>query len=109
MATTKALVEYEVYVPTRNGRGRPLPRRPIARARRELLEFFGGLTDTRQRNEGIWKVGGIEVRDEIVIWRILSGEGRRGDAFLRKTKAALERELEQDEILVIRRSVAKLR
>jgi len=97
--------EYEIYVPTVDKQGKNLDEGKISALKKSLVDRFGGMTDTRHKNEGFWKVGGTVVRDEIVIWRVISDEGEAGDKFLRETQKALEKALDQDKILIIKKSI----
>lgn len=107
MAHCDAL-EYDLFVPTVEQSGHRYTDSDTESIRAEIIQFFGGLTDTRHRNEGIWKVGGIEVRDEIVIWRVLSTKGADGDRFIEEIQKRLQQQLKQEHILVIRRAVQSL-
>ena len=66
--------EYELYVPLTHNDGSPVDPETLVQLRERLLEQFGGLTFFPQRNEGFWTFGGVTYRDEIVIYRILTGE-----------------------------------
>ena len=97
----KTVIQYEVYLPSSDANVlKPL--------RRDLVDFFGGLTDGRHPQEGIWRFGRAEIKDQILVWRILSDRGDEGDQFLRQIKIRLERELKQEQVLVIRRTVGVL-
>ena len=101
-------IEYEIYVPAPSADGGSASDLVLEKARQELTEVYGGLTDTRQRNEGVWKIGGVTMRDEIVIWKILSQKGEVGDDFMKEVQLSLEKSLAQDKILVVRREVETL-
>lgn len=94
--------EYEIYLPIGD---REYPNDLTERYRRELIEFFGGLTDTRHPNKGLWRVGSVTIKDEILVWRVLSDRGEEGRAFLKALRERLERDMHQDEILIVARSV----
>lgn len=98
-------LEYDIFVPLVAASGQRYAEAVTRAIQSEIADFFGGITDTHHKNEGWWKVGGIMVRDELVIWRVLSNKGAAGDEFLRTVKERLEKALEQDVILVIRRRV----
>ena len=76
--------------------------------RRRLFDYFGGLTDTRQRNAGAWKVGNVVFHDDIVIYRVLAVKQHPARRFLMDLKEELERELRQQEILIVEREVEVL-
>jgi hypothetical protein len=49
-----------------------------------LLEQFDGLTFFPQPNEEYWTLGGVTYRDQIVIYRVLSGKVRSARRETRK-------------------------
>ncbi|MDQ3233387.1 MAG: hypothetical protein M3Q07_16335 [Pseudobdellovibrionaceae bacterium] len=102
---SQAALEYDIFVPLVESSGQRYAENVTQTIKRQIVEFFGGMTDAHHANEGWWKVGGMTLRDEIVIWRILSDRGSEGDAFIRRIKKSLEEVLKQDLILVIRRQV----
>jgi hypothetical protein len=100
--------EFEIYVPLHYNDGSAIETEKLVALRQRLFEFFGGLTDTRQQNSGLWKVGNVVFRDEIVIFRVLAVKQHPARAFLMSLKAELERELRQQEILIVERKVEVL-
>ncbi len=68
--------EYDLYVPLTYNDGRPIESRKLVRLRNRLLREFGGLTFFPQSNEGFWTVAGVTYRDEIVIYRVITGNIR---------------------------------
>lgn len=98
-------IEYDIYLPTVSRAGDTVDSQLLKNIRDRLIQRFGGLTDTRIANKGFWKSGGTVLRDEIVVWRVLSEEGPAGDDFLRGLKAELEKDLKEDKILIVRRAV----
>jgi hypothetical protein len=109
VAAFNSCFEYDIYVPTADNDGVRYETRELDVIRKELTDYFGGLTDTKYRNEGLWKVGSVTVRDEVAIWRILSDKGAEGDRIIAQIKARLERCLAQDLVMVVRRSVDSFR
>ena len=109
MAEFNSCFEYDIYVPTADRDGVRYENPELEVIRKELTDYFGGLTDTKYRNEGLWKVGSVTVRDEIVIWRVLSDKGGEGDEMIAKVKAQLERCLAQELVMVVKRSVSSFR
>ncbi|WP_141734712.1 hypothetical protein [Oligoflexus tunisiensis] len=101
-------LEYDVFVPLVQASGQRYAADITRSIQAEITEFFGGMTDTHYVQEGWWKVGGMTVRDEIVIWRVLSDKGEAGDAFMQAIRKRLEDALQQQLILVIRRRVETL-
>jgi hypothetical protein len=108
MPKLQSYLEYDIYLPTVSPQGAIYSQDVLQQSRQDLIDFFGGLTDTRQKNEGLWKIGGVTVRDEIVIWRILSNRGPGGDEVINKVKRKLQEVLHQSEILVVRRQVERM-
>jgi hypothetical protein len=99
--------EYDIYIPLNDNKGRAFPMRVIEETKKRLVELFGGFTDFRHRNEGVWKVGGVAYRDEILILRVLTRDDKARPK-LRKLKESLQQKLAQENILIIERRVAAL-
>jgi NADPH-dependent 2,4-dienoyl-CoA reductase/sulfur reductase-like enzyme len=104
----KPALEYDIFVPLVQASGQRHAEAKTKEIQADIAEFFGGITDTHHVHEGWWKVGGMMIRDELVIWRVLSEKGPDGDLFIKRIKARLEKALEQDVILVVRRQVDTL-
>jgi hypothetical protein len=100
--------EFEIYVPLLYNDGSAIETEKLVALRHRLFEYFGGLTDTRQQNAGAWRVGNVSFHDEIVIFRVLAVKQHPARAFLMALKAELERELRQQEILIVERKVEVL-
>ena len=97
--------EYEIYVPVYANGGAAYPEHMLASLREKLVQKFGGITDTRHKNKGVWKIGSTKYVDELIIWRALSiGEGAQ-DPFMKNLKAEMESSLQQKEILIVKRPV----
>lgn len=105
---TKPALEYDIFVPLVEASGQRYAETVTKDIKTEIADFFGGITDNHYAQEGWWKLGNMLVRDELVIWRVLSDKGPAGDEFLRKIKVRLEKALNQDLILVVRRQVETL-
>ena len=100
--------EYELYVPVNYNDGSPVEPEKIKGIGERLLQQFGGLTFFPQRNEGIWRMGSVTFRDEVVIFRVLTDQVRSARRFFRQFKEELKRELGQEEIIIIERDVETL-
>jgi hypothetical protein len=100
--------EYDVYLPLTYNDGRPVEPEKIAYLKRRLQDHFGGLTFFPQRTEGLWNVGNVTFRDEIVIVRVLSEEVRRSRAYFRRLKGELKRLFQQGDVLIVERKVEVL-
>jgi hypothetical protein len=97
--------EYDLYLPLSYNDGRPVEAEKIVRLKQRLRDEFGGLTFFPQRNEGIWKMGDVTFREEIVIVRFLGRDVERARRFLSGLKEELKTNLEQHDVLIVERSV----
>jgi hypothetical protein len=95
------VIEYDIYLPLNETH-------ELGSIKQQLIDRFGGLTDTRHSNKGYWKAGGVVLKDEIVVWRILSEEEDEGERFLKGIKSLLEQKLKQEKILIVKRQVNAL-
>jgi hypothetical protein len=100
--------EYELYVPLAYNDGSPVEPRKIDWIGERLLERFGGCTFFPQRNEGMWRMGSVTFRDEIVIFRVLTDKVRLARRFFRALKTELKEELHQEEILIVEKDAEVL-
>jgi hypothetical protein len=100
--------EYDLYVPLTYNDGGPVEPRTIERIGQRLLDQFGGVTFFPQPNEGLWRMGPVTFRDQIVIFRVLAGKVRSARRFFKALKQELKTELKQEEILVVERDVETL-
>ena len=100
--------EYDLYIPLTYNDGSPVESRKLVRLRNRLLRQFGGLTFFPQSNEGFWTVAGVTYRDEIVIYRVITGNIRAARRFLRELKEELKRDLDQVEILIVEKEAELL-
>src|SRR5262245_33689980 len=87
--------EYDVYFPLRYNDGRPVEGEKLAALKERLKDRFGGSTFFPQQNEGVWKIGTVTFREEIVILRILAEETRPAREFFLDLKEELTRDLDQ--------------
>ncbi len=97
--------EYDLYIPLRYNDGRVVEPELIADLKKQLHDRFGGLTFFPQQNEGLWKIGAVTFREEIVILRVLAEETRTAREFFRQLKDELKVKLSQEEVLVVERKV----
>jgi hypothetical protein len=100
--------EYDRYFPLTYNDGTPVEAEKIKGVAKRLLERFGGVTFFPQPNEGLWRMGDVTFRDEIVIFRVLSAKVRDARRFFRALKQELKTELRQEEILVVEKDVETL-
>jgi hypothetical protein len=100
--------EYDVYLPLKYNDGAAVETRKFQSLLRKLLDHFGGVTFFPQPNEGLWRMGSVVYKDEIVIYRILSDRPRKARRFFAKLKASLKKSFRQEEILIVERAVKTL-
>ena len=100
--------EYDLYLPLHYNDGRPIDAGEVARFKRILVEEFGGLTHFPQENEGLWKLGGVTFRDQVIILRVLAEDGARARKFFANLRVELMRALEQADVLIVERKVKAL-
>ena len=96
--------EYEIYLPTAHNDGAPIDPAIIEHFKALLGKVFGGYTHLSHRSEGAWSVGGVMFRDEVTIVRVLDDGHRHFD--MAAFKQAVELELRQQSILIVRREVS---
>jgi hypothetical protein len=99
------LYEYDLYYPAS---ATATAEDQLVTLKRTLTEFFGGLTDFRHRSAGEWKIGAVTFHDDVVLLRVLHADRDAARACLQRIKGDLERDLSQEQILIIEREVAQL-
>ncbi len=97
--------EYDLYIPLRYNDGRSIEPEIIAHLKGQLHDRFGGLTFFPQQNEGLWRIGAVIFREEIVIMRVLAEETRSAREFFLQLKDELKLKLCQEEVLIVERKV----
>ena len=100
--------EYDIYVPLKYNDGSPVEPRKFQAVQQALLAHFDGLTYFPQPNKGFWKAGDVTYRDEIVVYRVVSAQGRSARRFLGRLKTELKRTFRQEEIFIVEREVRVL-
>jgi hypothetical protein len=100
--------EYDVYIPLTYNDGTPVEPEKIADLKGRLKDRFGGLTFFPQRNEGLWKVGNVTFRDEIVICRIHAEDVQTSRAYFLQLKEEMKALFRQQDILIVERKVEVL-
>jgi hypothetical protein len=97
----------QVLLPLYSGAGRPIPSRLLKRTARELTEKFGGLTaHTRAPVEGVWKKAGRRVKDDLLIYEVLTT--RLDRRWWKACRGRLERDFEQDKVQITVYTVQQL-
>ncbi len=97
----------EIFLPLYDNEGRAFAREDFDRVRHELTDRFGGVTAfSRAPAEGVWKEGGEETRDQIVIFEVMAD--RLDREWWAKFRARLEQQFRQDELLVRVTTVERL-
>lgn len=102
------MVEYDIYLPTRNNRGVRYPKKVLQKIKNELVSKFGGLTDFRHKNNGIWKAAGVTFHDEVILLRVLASTKDRSKDFFKTFKPKVEKELNQDRLLITEKNIRAL-
>jgi catechol 2,3-dioxygenase-like lactoylglutathione lyase family enzyme len=97
----RPMQEFDIFLP------RCSPER-VEGYKKRLRERFGGVTYMPQKNEGEWTLGAATFKDDISILRVVTAEGEDAVRALQALKADMERELAQEEILIICRAVSAL-
>lgn len=97
--------EYDLSPPLYYNDGSPVELNKFQQLQETLLEQFGGLTFFPQPNHGYWRMGNVTYRDEIVIYRVVSGKSKAARRFLADLKQRLKRSFRQEEIFIVERKV----
>jgi ATP-dependent Clp protease ATP-binding subunit ClpA len=122
------ILEYDLYIPLGSPDGSPIEPEKLTRLRKRLVERFGGVVEFHHRLEGSWTFGKVTLRDEFIIFRVLSQEGPPAFAkgastageeivvyrdvppdveqvwhFFTQLKEELKAELRQEDILIVTR------
>lgn len=105
---SKRAFEFEIYVPAYKSNGTRVSPHFFKQLRKKLVKQFGGLTDFRYRNLGIWKLGKVNIHDEIIIMRVMASSKSSARKYLSKLKRVLAKQLQQKEILIVERGVVLL-
>jgi hypothetical protein len=100
--------EYDLFLPLRYNDGTPIEPAKFQVLQARLLEYFNGVTFFPQPNQGEWKMGDVTYADEIVVYRVVTGNVREARRFLKQLKRELLTAFRQEEILVIERDVKTL-
>lgn len=100
--------EYELYFPLYHNDDTKVDPAILHRVEDQLREEFGGVTFFPQRSKGVMQKGKKVVRDDIVLFRVASEKTRSAEKFFKQLKKALERELEQQQILIVVRKIKVL-
>ena len=89
----------EILLPLYDNEGRRFGSGEFDRVSEELAARFGGVTAFRRSPaEGVWREGGEESRDRLVIFEVMTDGLER--AWWRQYREDLERRFRQDKIVV---------
>lgn len=89
----------EILLPLYDNEGRRFGSGEFDRVSEELAARFGGVTSFRRSPaEGVWREGGEESRDRVVIFQVMADGLDR--AWWREYREELERRFRQDKIVV---------
>ncbi len=98
--------EYELYVPLHFNDGRRVPPVMLKRLKHRLVNQFGGLTEFRHKQEGVWRIGTVLFRDQIVVLRVLSTEPpRKARSFWKEITTTLKKQWKQKDVLLVVKKV----
>jgi hypothetical protein len=93
--------EYDIFVPLRYNDDTSVEPKKLRDLQVRLLEYFDGVTFF----PGYWRMGAVTYRDEIVIYRVVTGKVRAARRFLKQLKEELKRVFRQEEIFIVEREV----
>ena len=97
----------QLLLPLKDQDGKPFPRSTYRRIRAVLTDRFGGLTAyTRAPAEGLWDDGEVVDCDDIIVYEVMVPDLDR--AWWREYRADLEREFDQDELVVRAQSIERM-
>lgn len=96
--------EYDIYLPMASSQGGGTDASKLEEIKGKLAQAFGGYTHFRSRNEGLWRMGSASFRDEVTIIRVLDDGSAKFD--MSHFKKELERDLEQESILIVAHEVS---
>ena len=89
----------EILLPLYDNEGRPFGAGELDRVSEELAARFGGVTAFRRAPaEGVWREGGWESRDHVVVFEVMADGLER--AWWRAYRGELERRVRQEKIVV---------
>ncbi len=100
-----AASEYDIFLPVAYNNAKKIPRRVLNHLREELLREFGGLTDFKHRNRGLWKFRKYVFRDEIVVLRVIASDQKEARKFFSKAKVRMAKLLGQKALLITEREI----
>jgi hypothetical protein len=101
--------EFDIYVPLTNQAGKKHRPSLIAKYRQRIIDEFGGVTDFRHRMSGVWRMGAMEIHDDVLLWRVLTARTPHSRKVLHVLKGQMEKELKQTTVLIVERQVRVLR
>ncbi len=80
----------------------------IGRLGERLVAEFGGCTFFPQPNKGLWRMGDVVFRDDVVIFRVLTDDVRAARRYFRELKSELMGQLQQEAILIVEKDAETL-
>ena len=89
----------QILLPLNDNAGRRFDGAAYGRVRAELSERFGGITSfTRAPADGMWKEGGHTIRDDIVVFEVMTRD--LDPAWWERYRADLEDRFDQEAIVI---------
>ncbi len=99
---SKPRSEYELYLPVGDEN---IQSPKIICIKNELIKVFGGVTETKYRNKGVWLYGKVKMTDAVNIWRFLGPKTKANESAIKRAQRLLKKAFEQKAILVVKRRV----
>jgi hypothetical protein len=97
----------QIFVPLADNAGLPFPDEVLRRIQKDLYDHFGGLTAyNRAPAEGVWRGGGAETKDDLIIVEVMADKLDRD--WWRDFRTSVERLLKQDELVVRAHAIERL-
>ena len=97
--------EYDIYIPLVMNDGSSVPAAAVEAVKHELRDRFGGFTYFPHAAKGEWRIGSVTFRDDIAVLTVLAEAESETAAYFASLKQRLKRELEQKDLLIIKRDV----
>lgn len=93
---------YDVFLPITYNDGSLVEKEKFSQVENELLAMFGAFTvnSITAPYKGVWKYGGVEYRDDIVIFLVITEHDVSAEEFFLSYKEVLKERFQQLEILI---------
>lgn len=93
---------YDIFLPITYNDGTAIEPEKFSQVENELLAMFGALTVNSMTApfKGIWRFGGVEYRDDVLIFLILAPDDLNTEQFFKSHKETLKERFQQKDILI---------